>query len=124
MQQFSRLLALAGSLALVSPVSAQNASLGKTIFEQCAACHSVEAGRNGVGPSLHGVFGRKVASVDDFVYSPAFRRANFTWTPELVDRFLADPQGGQFRGNKMPFSGLPEMKDRADLIAYLVDATK
>ena len=74
MQQFSRLLALAGALAFTLPASAQDADHGKAIFEQCAACHSVEAGHSGVGPSLQGVFGRKVASVEDFVYSPAFRR--------------------------------------------------
>jgi cytochrome c len=112
------------ALLLPLPASAQDKANGKTVFEQCHACHSVEAGHNELGPSLHGVFGRKVASVDDFVYSPAFRRANFTWTPELVDRFLADPQAGQFRGNRMPFSGMPDAKERADLIAYLVEATK
>ena len=62
---------------------------------------------NGVGPSLHGLFGRKSAS-EDFTYSPAMRRANVTWTPELLDRYLADPQGGAFRGNRMPFSGMPD----------------
>jgi cytochrome c len=112
------------ALFLSLPASAQDKNNGKTIFEQCHACHSVEAGHNGVGPSLHGVFGRKVASVDDFVYSPAFRRASFTWTAELVDRYLADPQGGQFRGNRMPFSGMPDAKERTDLIAYLIEATK
>lgn len=124
MPQLCRLLAAAGAFTFTLPASAQDAAHGKMVFEQCAACHSVEAGHNGVGPSLHGVFGRKVASVDDFVYSPAFRRANFTWTPELVSQFIADPQAGRFRGNKMPFSGLPDAKDRADLIVYLVEATK
>ena len=119
-----RLLVVAGTFALSLPASAQDAGHGKMLFEQCAACHSVEASHNGVGPSLHGVFGRKVASIDDFVYSPPFRRASFTWTSEALDRFLADPQAGQFRGNKMPFSGMPDAKERADLIAYLVDATK
>jgi len=112
------------ALSFISPASAQDKGHGKTVFEQCEACHSVEAGHNGVGPSLHGVFGRKVASVEDFVYSPAFRRATFTWTPALLDQYLADPQAGQFRGNRMPFSGMPDAKERADLVAYLVDATK
>jgi len=52
------------------------------------------------------------------------RRANITWTPEQLDSYLADPQGGVFRGNRMPFSGLPDPQARADLIAYLKQATK
>jgi cytochrome c len=46
------------------------------------------------------------------------------WTPELLDRFLVEPQSEPFRGNKMPFAGLPDAKARADLIAYLTDATR
>ena len=101
-----------------------DAARGEKRFEECAACHALEKGKESVGPDLHGVFGRKVASVEDFVYSPAFRRATFTWTPALLDQYLADPQAGQFRGNRMPFSGMPDAKERADLVAYLVDATK
>jgi cytochrome c2 len=52
------------------------------------------------------------------------RRADFVWTAELLDRFLAEPQSGPFRGNKMPFAGMPDPKARADLIAYLIEATR
>ena len=104
-------------------MAAEDPDKGKALFEQCAACHSLEAGQNGVGPTLHGLFGRKSAA-EEFNYSPAMRRANITWTPELLDTYLADPQGGVFRGNRMPFSGLPDAQARADLIAYLKQATK
>ena len=75
------------------------------------------------GPTLHDLFGRKSAT-EEFSYSAAMRRTNITWTPELLDTYLADPQGGMFRGNRMPFSGLPDAQERADLIAYLKQATK
>jgi cytochrome c len=117
------LLAIAGSIASHSATAADDPVKGKAQFENCVACHSLQAGENGVGPSLHGLFGRKSAA-EDFTYSPAMRRANVTWTPELLDRYLADPQGGAFRGNRMPFSGMPDAQARADLIAYLKDATK
>jgi cytochrome c2 len=117
------LLAIAGSMFSHAAIAADDPAKGKAQFENCVACHSLEAGNNGVGPSLHGLFGRKSAS-EDFTYSPAMRRANITWTPELLDRYLADPQGGAFRGNRMPFSGMPDAQTRSDLIAYLKDATK
>jgi cytochrome c len=82
-----------------------------------------EEGRNEVGPSLHGLFGRKSAS-EDFLYSPAMRRANVTWTPELLDRYLGNPQDGVFRGNRMPFAGIQDAQARADLIAYLIEAVR
>jgi len=117
------LLAMASSIAAQGASAADDPVKGKAQFENCIACHSLKAGDNGVGPSLHWLFGRKSAS-EDFTYSPALRRANVTWTPELLDKYLAEPQGGIFRGNRMPFSGMPDAQARADLIAYLKDATK
>jgi cytochrome c len=122
--RFLMLLAIAGSLAAHAAAAAEDPVKGKTVLEQCTACHSLEPGQNGVGPTLHGLFGRKSASAEEFNYSPAMRRANVTWTPELLDTYLADPQSGVFKGNRMPFSGLPDPQARADLIAYLKQATK
>ena len=117
------LLAIAGTLAVSSALAAERSVRGKALFENCVTCHSLEAGQNGVGPTLHGLFGRKSAA-EEFNYSPAMRRANITWTPELLDTYLADPQGGVFRGNRMPFSGIAESQARADLIAYLKQAAR
>jgi cytochrome c len=121
-----RVLAAAGVLLCPLTAVAQDAERGKALFAQCAACHSLEpdAGHNEAGPHLHQLFGRKAASVDGFVYSPPMRRANFVWTKELLDRFLAEPQAEPFRGNRMPFAGMPDAKARADLIAYLETATR
>jgi cytochrome c len=117
-------LVVVGTLAMSQPASAQDAGRGKVLFEQCVACHSLEPGHNETGPHLHGLFGRKSAGVDDYVYSPPLRRANIVWTPTLLDSFLAEPQSGAFRGNKMPFAGMPDSQARADLIAYLKQATQ
>jgi cytochrome c len=121
--RLAMLLAIAGSMAAHSATAAEDPVKGKALFENCATCHSLEADQNGVGPTLHRLFGRKSAS-EEFTYSPAMRRANVTWTPELLDTYIADPQGGVFRGNRMPFSGMPEAQARTDLIAYLKQATK
>ena len=117
-------LAIAGAMAIFQPALAQDAGRGKAVFEQCAACHSFEPGHNETGPHLKGLIGRKTASVEDFIYSPAMRRANVTWTPETLDAYLRDPQAPPFRGNRMPFAGIPDAQARADLIAYLQAAAR
>ena len=117
------LLVFAASMTVHAATAAEDAAKGKVTFEQCAACHSLTADDNGVGPTLHGLFGRKSAD-EDFNYSPSMRRVNATWTPELLDTYLTNPQGGVFKGNRMPFAGVPDTQARADLIAYLKQATK
>jgi cytochrome c len=117
------LLIAAAIVAFPSLAAAQDAQRGKTLFDQCGTCHSFDPAHHDVGPNLKGLFGRKAASVGDFVYSPPMRRADFIWTPELLDKFLADPQTPPFRGNRMPFAGMPDAQARADLIAYLKEAT-
>jgi cytochrome c len=96
---------------------------GEKRFEDCASCHSIEAGKNGVGPSLHGVINRKAGNVSDFRYSPAIKRSGLTWSAQTLDAFLADPQQA-VPANRMPYAGLPDAAARADLIAYLMKATQ
>jgi cytochrome c len=100
-----------------------DAARGEAKFQDCAACHKLEAGANNVGPSLHGVFTRKAGELADFRYSPALKRSGIAWTPETLDKFLADPQA-MVPGNRMPYAGLASASDRADLIAWLQQATK
>ena len=96
---------------------------GEARFKECAACHKLDAGANEVGPSLHGLFSRKAADLADFRYSPAMKRSGVIWTPETLDKYLADPQGF-IPANRMPYAGLSNAGDRADLIAYLQKATQ
>ena len=78
---------------------------------------------NNVGPSLHGVFERKAGELPDFRYSPAMKRSGITWTPQTLDTFIADPQK-MVPANRMPYAGMADADDRADLIAYLLKASK
>jgi cytochrome c len=100
-----------------------DAARGEVKFQDCAACHKLEAGANNVGPSLHGIFERKAGELADFRYSPAIKRSGIAWTPETLDTFIADPQT-MVPGNRMPYAGMASVSDRADLIAYLQKATK
>jgi len=96
---------------------------GEARFQECAACHRLEAGANEVGPSLHGVFMRKAGQLADFRYSPAMKRSGVTWTAETLDKYVADPQA-MIPANRMPYAGMANAGDRADLMAYLLKATK
>jgi cytochrome c len=99
--------------------AAGDVSRGKEIFQRtCINCHSTEIGVNKIGPSLHGVVGREVAIVPDFIYSDALKATRKTWTEAELDAYLADPRGAM-HGVKMFFKGLPNADQRADVIAYL-----
>ncbi|HEY5712987.1 MAG TPA: c-type cytochrome [Allosphingosinicella sp.] len=116
----------AGALALLAlaaaPPPAVNDNAGARVFAQCVACHAIEPGRNTpAGPTLHGVVGRPVAAQPGFNYSPALRRfaaSNPRWTPELLDRFLADPER-VVPGTEMGLIGLRDPAQRRAVIAFL-----
>ncbi len=100
-----------------------DAARGEKRFEDCASCHKLQAGENEVGPSLHGLFDRKAGELADFRFSPALKRSGITWTAQTLDTFLADPQT-VVPANRMPYAGMLDAADRADLIAYLQKASK
>ena len=77
-----------------------------------------ERGVHGLGPSLYGVLDRKAGELTDFRYSPALKRSGITWTAQTLDTFIADPQK-VVPANRMPYAGMPDAGDRADLIAYM-----
>ncbi|HZP68737.1 MAG TPA: cytochrome c family protein [Pseudolabrys sp.] len=109
---------------LVNPAYAEgDLARGEAHFKECAACHKLAAGANEVGPSLHGLFSRKAGELGDFRYSPAMKRSGVNWTAETLDKYLADPQAF-IPANRMPYAGMSNAADRADLIAYLQKATQ
>jgi cytochrome c len=96
-----------------------DAAKGEAIFKKyCTVCHTTEAGKNKIGPSLHGVVGRKSASVDGFQYSDAMKKADKTWDEKTLDTYLTNPKE-MVPGTKMIFAGLKKADERKDLIAYL-----
>ncbi|MBY0440042.1 MAG: c-type cytochrome [Burkholderiales bacterium] len=127
-QTRGRLPALLGAgvllLAAGQALAQADVRRGEKLFVECKACHALgpTTDANALGPSLAGLFGRKAASVEDFRFSPAMRRSNLAWNRQTLDAFLADPQAFM-PGNRMPYSGLADAKERADLIAYLSQAT-
>lgn len=121
-------VALAATAVGVAATSASAAPAGdpvkgKTVFARCAACHDLNTGKTLLGPSLKGIVGRKVGSVANFAYSPAVKTKGGTWTPQALDTFITAPMKA-IPGTRMPFAGLPNPDDRANLIAYLTTAAK
>ena len=110
--------ALAFALAAQAVRADDDVAHGEKKFEECAACHKLQRGEDSVGPSLYGVFGRQAGTLTDFRFSPAMKRSGITWYAKTLDTFLTDPQK-VVPANRMPYAGLADTKDRADLIAYL-----
>jgi cytochrome c len=100
-----------------------DAQRGAQVFNQCKICHSLEAGKNMIGPSLHGVLGRKAGTVPGFAYSPAMKDANVTWNDDTLGKYLADPKAF-IPGDKMAFAGIKDPSKLGDLLAYLDQATR
>ncbi len=116
-------MVLAVTMALTGPALAQgDPTKGATIFKRCAACHVVDKPQNRVGPSLHGLFGRKAGTVEGFKYSDAMKNSGVTWDEAQLDKYLENPKG-DVPGNKMAFPGLKSPDERADVIAYLKQAS-
>ena len=111
------LMSIAGAIVPAPPAQGQDAEKGKEAFAKCVACHPQD-GKNSLGPSLHGVVGRKAGSVEGYRYSRAMKNANIVWDEKALDAFLDNPQK-VVPGTTMPFSGIANPRERADLIAYL-----
>ncbi len=116
--------AFAFAVATISalPAQAQDAAAGQRIFNQCRACHVIDNnGRNGVGPNLHGVVGRRAASIESFRYSANMRQLgeqNHVWTEDNLRTYLANPKAVVPQGS-MAFPGLRDPQQITDVIAYL-----
>ena len=98
--------------------TAGDAGKGKRVFNKCKACHKLEAGKNGVGPSLAGIIGRPSGQVDGYAYSDAMTQANLVWSHELLAQYLRKPKD-LIPGTKMLFAGLRKDSEIEDLLAYL-----
>jgi cytochrome c2 len=98
--------------------SATAADAGPAAFAQCAACHAVEPGKTGIGPSLAGVFGSKAGAVAGYAYSPANLKSGLTWDEATLDTYLTAPMK-MMPGTKMSYAGLSDPVQRKAVIEYL-----
>ncbi len=119
MSKWVLFMAVLGTLvAAGSAYAAGDAAAGKEVFKKCALCHTTEAGKNKIGPSLAGVMDREAGTAPNFNYSDAMKNFKHKWTSEELDIYLTDPRK-LVPGTKMIFPGLKDEKDRQNVIAYL-----
>ena len=119
-------IAVLATIASLSPALAQlgDAARGHRSFRVCAPCHSLELDRNMTGPSLANLWGRKAGGLSSFErYSEALKASGIIWDDRSLDGWLTDPDR-MVPDNEMPFNGIKDTRVRADLLAFLKDATK
>ena len=117
--------ALAAAILLVAGAAraAGDAKQGEQVFRRCLVCHTVAAGQpSRLGPNLHGLFDRAAGTAPGFNYSPGLAKAGYKWDDDKLDKWLENPQAF-IAGARMAFR-LGNAKERADVIAYVHEATK
>jgi cytochrome c len=115
---------IAAMLLLVASgpvVAAGDPAKGEALYARCQGCHSIE--RNRVGPMHRGLFGRQAGSVDGFSYSAAMKDSGILWNETTLDAFLTAPRQ-LVPGTRMTYAGIADAQERADLIAWLKQATQ
>jgi cytochrome c len=120
-----KMLCLVSAFALISATGAAQAdgdpAKGAIVFKKCMSCHTVKEGVNRVGPSLHAIVDRSIATDSKFRYSDgmkAFGEGGHKWDEATLTTYLKAPRD-IVPGTKMAFPGLKKPEDIADVIAYL-----
>ena len=120
-------LSIGAAMAAAAILSTDATTDEQTFGQNCGGCHDVGPGAtHGVGPALTTVYGRRAGSVTGYRYSEELARAGrdgLVWNEETLDGFLEDPRGYLW-GNRMAYSGLPDIGKRQAIIRFLRDAAR
>jgi cytochrome c len=109
-------------LASLAPVSAaqEESEEGKVAYNNaCRTCHSFKAGDNRLGPSLHGIVGRKAGSMEGFAFSSAMKSSGITWDASNLDQFIENPEKVVHGNGMKPFGGIADAGERKKIVDYL-----
>lgn len=109
-----------GATQVADEGAGQDGSRGAEVWRACAICHSLAPGDHSrAGPSLHGLFGRQIASVEGFAFSPALRDMAIIWTPDTLSALFEQGPEAYTPGSRMPDQRIADPEDRAALADYL-----
>ena len=116
-----------GALAMARPgdeLAAFNGDRGAEVFQACVACHTLTPDQgNRAGPTLHGVFGRRIASLPGYNFSEPLKSLDITWTPETVSKLFEVGPARYTPGTKMPEQTISDPADREALVGFLARVT-
>ncbi|MEZ5655703.1 MAG: cytochrome c family protein [Sphingobium sp.] len=115
--------AILSAFATTPAFAGGDAAKGQAVFARCASCHNVTSGAKKLGPDLGQLWGQKAGTKANFSFSPALKNYGKVWNEKTLDVFLAAPMK-EVPGTRMAFVGVSNANDRANLIAYLKQATK
>jgi cytochrome c len=112
------------ALSLAAPSSADEPGPGAAELQKCKICHALEdSGGSHVGPTLHGMFGRRAGTAAGYAFSDAMKASGIVWDDETLAKYLRDPKGS-LPGTKMSFPGINDDAVLRDLIAQMKQATQ
>src|SRR5262249_20256071 len=107
------------------PLAAYAGDAGAQVFRACVACHSLTSDEgNRAGPTLSGVFGRKIATLPGYQFSPALKQLDIVWTPETLAKLFELGPSVYTPGTKMPEQRITSPEDRAALVRFLAAVTR
>jgi cytochrome c len=106
------------------PLAVYASDAGAQVFRACVACHTLSRDQgNRAGPSLGGIFGRKIATLPGYNFSPALKRLDIVWTPETLSKLFEIGPSAYTPGTKMPEQRIESAEDRRTLFEFLKRAT-
>lgn len=123
MKKLVVMAAMTLALGIGTAEAAGDAAKGKKVYKKCKACHTLAAGKNKVGPSLHGVIGRKAGTVAKYKYSKVMKNSGIVWDEKNLAGYLKNPKKFMPK-NKMAFRGLKKDKDINNVLAYIAEQSK
>ena len=107
------------------PLAAYAGDPGAEVYRACVACHTLTPDEgNRAGPTLHGIFGRKIASLPGYNFSPALKQLDIVWTPETVSKLFEVGPMAYTPGTKMPEQKIGSAEDRKALVEFLEKTTR
>ena len=114
----------ASARASDDPLAAYGDDHGAQVFRACVACHTLTPDEgNRAGPTLHGIFGRRIATLPGYNFSPALKALGIVWTPETVAKLFEVGPMAYTPGTKMPEQQIGSAEDRDALVKFLEKVT-
>jgi cytochrome c len=106
------------------PLAAYAGEQGAEVFRACVACHTLSPDEgNKAGPTLYGIFGRRIATLPGYNFSPALKKLDIVWTPETVSKLFEIGPEHYTPGTKMPEQTIGSAEDRKALVEFLAKTT-